>query len=189
LYQKNEYLEESQLTYSEEELVNALKNKENKAYRYLYMNYRGALYNAISQIIPDEETAGDVLQETFITVWQNINKYDPAKGRLFTWLLRISRNSAINKTRSKVYKSQLKNDNFENYVNTLEKTGSMQSNPDRIGLRTQVHQLKEDYKNVLELSYYQGFTQEEIAKALKIPLGTVKTRLRNALIELRKQFV
>ncbi|HRX95249.1 MAG TPA: sigma factor, partial [Chitinophagaceae bacterium] len=86
-------MEESQLTYSEEELVDALKNKENKAYRYLYMNYRGALYNAISQIIPDEETAGDVLQETFITVWQNINKYDPAKGRLFTWLLRISRNS------------------------------------------------------------------------------------------------
>ena len=59
----------------------------------------------------------------------------------------------------------------------------------QIGLRKQVHQLKDEYKNVLELSYYQGFTQEEVAKALNLPLGTVKTRIRNALIELRKQFV
>ena len=124
-----------------------------------------------------------------VTVWQNIDKYDPSKGRLFTWLLKITRNSAINKTRSKIFKSQAKNDDINNYVNYLEEKSSLQTDINKIGLRKQVHLLKDDFKNVIELSYYHGFTQEEIAKALNIPLGTVKTRLRNALIELRKQFV
>lgn len=130
-----------------------------------------------------------MLQETFITVWKNIDKYDPSKGRLFTWLLRLARNAAINKTRSKLFKSQQKNADLDHYVNYLEEQSPQHVATDRIGLRQQVHQLKEEWRSVLELSYYQGFTQEEVAKALNIPLGTVKTRLRNALIELRKQFV
>lgn len=175
--------------FNEEELVLALKKHESDAYRYLYMNYRGSLYNAILQIIPEPETASDVLQEVFVTVWQNIDKYDPGKGRLFTWLLKLTRNAAINKTRSKIYKSQLKNADIANYVNYIEEKEPQQHDINLIGLRKQVHLLREDYKNVIELSYYNGFTQEEIAKALNIPLGTVKTRLRSALIELRKQFV
>jgi RNA polymerase sigma-70 factor (ECF subfamily) len=153
------------------------------------LNYRGSLYNAILQIIPEQETASDVLQEVFVTIWQNIDKYDPEKGRLFTWLLKLTRNAAINKTRSKIYKSQLKNADIDNYVNYIEEKEPQQQDINQIGLRKQVHLLRDDYKNVVELSYYNGFTQEEIAKALNIPLGTVKTRLRNALIELRKQFV
>lgn len=180
---------DSKKKYSEEELVASLKNHDNAAYKYLYLHYRGALYNTIKQIIYDEETAADVLQEAFVTVWQNIGKYDPSKGRLFTWLLKLTRNAAINKTRSKVYKSQSKNVDLSNYVNYPELNSSPQPDINKIGLRKQVHQLKDDFKNVLELSYFQGFTQEEIARALNIPLGTVKTRMRNALIELRKQFV
>jgi len=153
------------------------------------MNYRGSLYNNILQVINDTETASDVLQEVFITIWQNIDKYDATKGRLFTWMLRLTRNAAINKTRSKVYKSQQKNDDISNYVSVIEHNGTEQPSINQIGLRTQVHRLREDYKNVLELSYFEGFTQEEISKALNVPLGTVKTRLRNAIIELRKQFV
>lgn len=175
--------------YNENDLVAALKNRDNDAYTYLYMNYRGSLYNAILQIITDAETASDVLQEVFVTVWQNIDKYDPGKGRLFTWLLKLTRNAAINKTRSKVYKSQQKNEDISNYVTYIDGKEPLQHDINRIGLRKQVHLLREEYKNVVELSYYNGFTQEEIAKALNIPLGTVKTRLRNALIELRKQFV
>jgi RNA polymerase sigma factor (sigma-70 family) len=175
--------------YNETELVIALKRHESDAYRYLYLNYRGSLYNAILQIIPEQETASDVLQEVFVTIWQNIDKYDPEKGRLFTWLLKLTRNAAINKTRSKIYKSQLKNADIDNYVNYIEEKEPQQQDINQIGLRKQVHLLRDDYKNVVELSYYNGFTQEEIAKALNIPLGTVKTRLRNALIELRKQFV
>jgi len=180
---------EQQSSYTETELIDGLKSHSNEAYRYLYMNYRCSLYNNILQVIPDTETANDVLQEVFITIWQNIDKYDATKGRLFTWMLKLTRNAAINKTRSKVYKSQQKNDDISNYVSVIEHNRNEQPAINQIGLRTQVHRLREDYKNVLELSYFEGFTQEEISKALNVPLGTVKTRLRNAIIELRKQFV
>ncbi len=175
-------------TYTEESLVIALKQYDSAAYRHLYMHYRGAMYNVILQLVPDPETANDVLQETFTTIWQQIDKYDMNKGRLFTWLIKITRNMAINKLRSKIYKSQSRNETLDNYVSSIENGHESVDVVNYIGLRQQVHRLKEDYKNVIELSYYNGFTQEEIAKALKIPVGTVKTRLRNALLELRKQF-
>jgi RNA polymerase sigma-70 factor (ECF subfamily) len=175
--------------YTEQELITALRNHENKAYRYLYLHYRKGLFTVIIQIIPDRETAGDVLQEAFVTVWKSIDKYDSGKGRLFTWLLTITRNSAINMTRSRSYKSRLKNEDISNYVNDIDEKETNQPNINFIGLRKQVHQLKQDYKNVLELSYFNGYTQQEIAEELNIPIGTVKTRLRNAIIELRKQFV
>lgn len=180
---------ETQQLYSEQELVEALKGHINKAYKYLYLHYRGSLYNVIIQIIPDTETANDVLQEVFITVWKNIDKYDAEKGRLYTWLLNVTRNTAINKTRSKIYKSSLKNDSISNYVNDIDKKITVQQNINHIGLRKEVSRLKDELKSVLELSYFNGFTQEEIAKVLNIPLGTVKTRLRSAVTELRKQFV
>ena len=177
------------LTYSEDELVNGLKNHANEAYKYLYQHYRGSLYNIILQIIPNEETANDVLQEVFIMVWKNMDKYDAQKGRLFTWLLNVTRNAAINKTRSKNYKSSLKNDSISNYVNVIDEKSSYQQNINSIGLRKAVSMLKEEFKSVLELAYFNGFTQEEIAKTLNIPLGTVKTRLRCAVLELKKHFV
>jgi RNA polymerase sigma factor (sigma-70 family) len=178
----------TQAVHSEEELVLSLKKKEEEAFRYLYLHYRGSLFSVINQIIPDKETAGDVLQEVFIAVWKNAEKYDPEKGRLFTWLLNIARNTAINKTRSKNYKNALKNEELNNTVYSSEKTNDNQVPVNTIGLRKEVSRLKEDLKQVLELSYFHGCTQDEISKALNIPLGTVKTRLRSAIIELRKKF-
>jgi RNA polymerase sigma factor (sigma-70 family) len=176
-------------TYTEIDLIAGLKKKENGAFEYLYNNYKGALFTIVKQIIPDANNASDVLQEAFVTAWKNIDKYDPAKGRLFTWLFNVTRNCAINTLRSKNYKSGQKNENLDNYVNYLDERETQVMNVNQIGLRKEVHKLREDYKNVLELSYFNGFTHEEIAKLLAIPVGTVKTRLRNALIELRKHFV
>jgi RNA polymerase sigma-70 factor (ECF subfamily) len=177
-----------QTLYTENELVTSLKQRRNEAYRHLYIHYRGSLFNIINQIVPDIETANDVLQEVFITIWNNIDKYDPSKGRLYTWLLNLTRNAAINKTRSKNYKNYLKNADISNYVNSIEEKSNSQLNINQIGLRKEVSKLKEEYKVVLELAYFHGCTQEEISKALDIPLGTIKTRIRNALIELRKHF-
>ncbi len=174
--------------YTEKELVNALKEHHNEAYRHLYLHYRGALYNNILQVIPSVEAANDVLQEVFVTIWKNIDKYDESKGRLFTWMLKLTRNMAINQTRVKNFKVHGKNEDISNYVSIIEEK-SEQPGINHIGLRQQVHKLRPEYKDVLELSYFQGFKQEEIATALKIPLGTVKTRLRNAIIELRREFV
>ncbi len=176
-------------TYTEDGLVEALKMHDNDAFQYLYNNYKAALFTVVHQIITDKTIAQDVLQEAFITAWKNIDKYDASKGRLFTWLFNVTRNCAINTTRSKAYKSEQKNDSFDNYVTYVDEKDSMSLNVNQIGLRKQVQLLREDYKNVVELSYFNGCTHEEIAKILTIPVGTVKTRLRNALIELRKQFV
>jgi RNA polymerase sigma factor (sigma-70 family) len=176
-------------TYTEQELVRGLRNRDNAAYQYLYLHYRGALYNVILQLIPEKEISADVLQDVFVTIWQQIHKYDESRGRLFTWMVRVTHNAAINKRRSKLYKSEAKNESLDNYVTSIEQNQPQAENINRIGLRKQVHQLRPEYKDVIELSYYSGFTYDEIARTLNIPLGTVKTRLRSALIELRKQFV
>jgi RNA polymerase sigma factor (sigma-70 family) len=174
--------------YSEPELVAALKDRSSEAYRYLYYNYRGSLYAVIVQLVPNTETANDVLQELFITVWKNIDRYQPEKGKLYTWLLNLARNTAINKLRSKNYKNEKKNEDITNYVNTIDEKNNVQQPSNHIGLRKEVSKLKDEYRQLVELSYFHGFTQDEISKALNIPLGTIKTRLRNALIELRKHF-
>jgi RNA polymerase sigma-70 factor (ECF subfamily) len=153
------------------------------------MHYRGALFNIILQVVPQTETAADVLQEVFVQIWKNIEKYDEEKGRLFTWMLKLTRNMAINQTRSKNFKVHHKNEDITNYVSSIDQKNDTQTGINQIGLRQQVHRLKPEYKAVIELSYFQGFKQEEIADALNIPLGTVKTRLRSAIIELRKEFM
>jgi RNA polymerase sigma factor (sigma-70 family) len=176
-------------TYSEASLIEALRKHDNDAFTYLYKYYKGALFTVILQLISNREIAEDVLQESFMMAWKNIDKYDAGKGRLYTWLYNVTRNCAINTLRSKNYKSQQKNDSIEHYVNYADEKESLVVNINKIGLRKQIHLLRDDYKNVLELSYFNGFTHEEISKILNIPTGTVKTRLRNALMELRKQFV
>lgn len=170
------------------ELVRGLKQQDNAAYRHLYMHYRGALYNTILQIIPEAEAAADILQEVFLHIWKNISKYDEEKGRLFTWMLKLTRNMAINHTRTKNFKVHYKNEDITNYVSVIEHKSEVQTGINHIGLREQVHRLRPEYKDVIELSYFQGFKQEEIAETLNIPLGTVKTRLRSAILELRREF-
>lgn len=178
-----------QLVYTEDTLVNSLKERDKAAFTYLYNNYKKALYAVILQLIPDEEIASDTLQEAFITIWRNIDKYDSSKGRLFTWLVIIVRNTAINQMRSKFFRQVQKNDSLSLYVSYIEDRIPGEDVPvNHIGLRKQVHNLRPEYRDVLELGYFNGLTQEEISKVLKIPIGTVKTRLRNAVIELRKNF-
>lgn len=138
-------------------------------------------------MIPGQEQAADVLQEVFVTIWKKIDLYDESKGRLFTWMLRLTRNMAINQTRKKNFKVHSKNEDISNYVSVIDQKSNENSSINHIGLRQQVHKLRPEYKDVLELSYFQGFKQEEIGEILKIPLGTVKTRMRNAIIELRKE--
>ena len=113
-----------------------------------------------------------------------MNSYDTTKGRLFTWMLNVARNASIDAVRSKNY--QQTQQNRELTENMYETGGSTQTNTDKIGLRKIVNKLKEEYRVLVELSYFEGFTQDEIAKMLNIPLGTVKTRLRTALVQLKQ---
>jgi RNA polymerase sigma-70 factor (ECF subfamily) len=166
-----------------------LKNKEDKAFEYLYKKYAKALYNAVFQIIGDTETSNDLLQQIFITIWQKIDKYDAQKGRLFTWMLQISRNISIDYLRSKTNKNTQKNQSLTDSVHSNSIPANDGINIDAIGIKKFVDALKEEYKDVLIQSYYQGYTHEEIAVNLQIPIGTVKTRIRASLIQLRKKML
>lgn len=170
--------------YTEPELVQLLRQRSQHVFSYLYDNYSGALLSIIQNIVNEEELANDVLQEVFVKIWKQIETYDSSKGRLFTWMLNIARNASIDTIRSKGYQNSKQNRELTEDVYTAG--GTSETKTDQIGLRKMVHNLKEDYKVLVELSYFQGFTQDEIAKMLNIPLGTVKTRLRTALTQLRE---
>jgi RNA polymerase sigma-70 factor (ECF subfamily) len=170
--------------YSEQELVAQLLQQNNQAFSYLYDNYSPALFGIICQIVPDKELANDVLQDVFINIWRKISSYDDSKGRLFTWMLNIARNAAIDKIRSRPYQDSLKNQPLAENVNSTA-ANSISPQVHDVGLKKLINKLREEYRVLIDLSYFQGFTHEEIARMQNIPLGTVKTRIRSALIQLR----
>lgn len=174
----------TEITYSENELVTLLKQRDQSAFAYLYDHYAGSLYSVIVNIVPDREIANDVLQEVFIKIWKQISTYDTIKGRLFTWMLNVARNASIDTVRSKNFQQSQQNRELTESVH--EAGGSTHTDTDIIGLRKIVHRLKDDYRILIELSYFEGYTQDEISKMLSIPLGTVKTRLRSALVQLKQ---
>lgn len=171
------------VSYTESELVTLLKQRIQAAFGYLYDNYSGALYNVIFSILQDRELANDALQEVFIKIWRQIDQYDAQKGRLFTWMVNISRNASIDIMRSRNYNNQKQNRELTENVYIAAGTANIET--DKIGLRKIINHLKDDHKVLVELAYFQGYTQDEISKLLNIPLGTVKTRLRSALIQLK----
>ena len=173
-------------TYNEEELIYLLRNQDQSAFSYLYDNYAAALNGTIYRMVEDIQLSEDILQEAFIKIWNNFKLYDSSKGRLFTWMVNLTRNLTIDTLRSKGYKKQQKISQDENSVSSYRDTNFAADRFDSIGLRKQVATLKPDQKDIIDLAYFSGFTQEEISKQMGIPLGTVKTRMRSAIMELRK---
>ena len=174
----------STVTYSEQELTAALKAKDEQAFSYLYDHYSGSLYSIILQIVKSPEVANDILQEVFISIWRKIESYDPIKGRLFTWMLNISRNASIDMLRSKNYQNSQKNQEITDNVYNLNQVS--QTSIDSIGLSKFLGKLRPEQRVLIELAYFKGYTHDEIAQIEDIPLGTVKTRIRSALLQLRE---
>jgi RNA polymerase sigma factor (sigma-70 family) len=172
-------------TYTELELVTLLKERNNQAYSYLYEHYSGALYSIILQIISEQDLASDVLQEVFVNIWRKIETYDPTRGRLFTWMLNVARNASIDLIRSKGYQNAMKNRELPDYFEVNVAGQTTQINIDHIGLKKVLADLKEEHRTLIDLAYFKGYTHEEIAEIEEIPLGTVKTRIRSALVQLR----
>lgn len=171
--------------YSEPDLILLLKGKDQRGYNYLYDNYAPALYGIIVKIIGDREEATDVLQECFIEIWKSIENYDSTKGRLFTWMLQITRNAAIDFARSAPEKKGKRTNRLEPNLPTIEQSNITYLPVDHLGLTAVIEGLRNEDKEIVDLAYFKGFTQKEIADELSIPLGTVKTRARNALIQLK----
>lgn len=139
-------------------------------------------------MITDEETARDVLQEVFVKIWNNIDKFDATKGRLYTWMLNLARNTAIDKLRSKGEIMQGKIQTGEDIVYKQEQGLKTEQQTDTIGLKAIVAEMQPEHKTIVELAYFKGYTLDEISKALDIPLGTVKTRMRKAISLLRQHY-
>ena len=176
---------DTKITYSEQELVDLLQQRNDHSFGYLYDNYSGALLGVVGSIVSDHETARDVLQEVFVNIWRKIGTYDPTKGRLFTWMMNVARNAAIDKLRSRSYQDSLKNHTLHEDVdkNITEKATLPQVGD--VGLKRVLTKLKDEHRILIDMSYFQGYTHDEISKILDIPLGTVKTRIRSALTNLR----
>jgi RNA polymerase sigma factor (sigma-70 family) len=180
-------LKRSNLPFTEDVLVKKLQQREEQAFHLLYDQYSPALYGVILKVVRDEEAARDVLQDSFVKIWRNIPSYDSQKGRLFTWLLNIARNTAIDaiRTRHSGQSIQTSTD-IVDIVDQHQQT--YQPAVETLDLPDKVNQLNPDRRMVIDLVYFYGYTHEEVAEKLNLPLGTVKTRVRSALQELKKLF-
>ena len=171
---------------TQEELLPLLLRKEERAFTQLYDMYSKSLFSIITNLINDREEAEDVLQEVFVKIWKNIETYNQSKGRLYTWMLNIARNTTIDKLRSKGFNNSQKNLSSDNFVHLLDDSNKLTNKIDSIGLREFVDKLKPKCIQLIDLLFFKGFTQQEASEELEIPLGTVKTQNRMCMNDLRK---
>lgn len=171
----------------EKNIIQGLQQQNKESISRLYDQYGPTLYGIILKIVQNEEIAKDVLQEVFVKIWKNGARYDTKKGSIFTWMLNIARNTAIDKTRSASFRQKGKIQDLDQtvYNNTSLTT---EQNTDVIGLKNFVNGLEEKYREIIDLVYFRGYTQKEVEKHLNIPLGTVKSRVRIGLRELKRIF-
>ena len=170
---------------AEPDLIKGLKARNPASLDYLYDHYSAAMYGIITRVVKNEDVAEEVLQDVFLKIWDKIDAYDSTKGKLFTWMLNIARNQAIDKTRSKEISKSRKTEDIDNLVGKIDKTDYGEQKVDSIGLAEVLVKLAEEQRFVIEKLYLEGYTQSEVAEEFNIPLGTVKTRTRMAMIELR----
>jgi RNA polymerase sigma-70 factor (ECF subfamily) len=165
--------------------VQRLKSKDKSALEFLYDHYSGALYGVVFRILRNEDIAEEVLHDIFLKIWDKIDQYDSAKGKLFTWMINIARNQAIDKTRSKEISKDQKTRGIENVVNKIDARGYIEQRVEDIGVKDIIKNLPDEQQFVVEYLYFKGYSQSELAEEFDIPLGTVKTRLRLAMQNLR----
>lgn len=156
------------------------------AIKKLYDDYSGALYNTALKIVNDSDMAQDVLQDAFMKIWRSRTTYDAQKGRIFTWMMRIVHNTALDLLGRKDVRHEIQMDDNTVYTNESVVDGNVAI--DASDLRNQVIRLKPEHQQVIDVVYFLGHTHEEAAEKLKIPLGTLKTRVRLALRDLKQLF-
>src|SRR4030095_3379509 len=151
-----------------------LKTKSRDAFAELYDKYSTAIYGIICKMITTTNIAEDLFQDVFVKVWKNIEKYDPSKGSLFTWMLQISRNTCIDYFRTSQHKMQLNMSVQVDQHETIALSNDIHYNTENIELRGLAFKLEHKYRQVIDLVYFCGYSQEEVSQLLNIPLGTVK---------------
>jgi len=170
---------------SEEKLIEAMQIKSRIGSIALYDMYSKTLYGYIIRMIDNQEMAEDACHDSLIKIWNSFDSYDASKGRLFTWMLAITRNIAKDTLRSRRYKQYLQTVPIEHHIEMIEQRNNVLLNTDTIGIKPWLENLKKDQQDILNLVYFKGYTHNEVANELQIPLGTVKTRCRMGIKVLR----
>ncbi len=159
------------------EIIPLLQAHDERAMDLLYKHYSEVLYGLSFQILKNDGAAEDALQESFVKIWTYSQQYDPQKARLFTWMLRIVRNTAIDHYR-KIQKTKPKEIQINKETVHIKDSSY---NADHMDVAEKMEELADKNKEVLDAIFFMGMTQREASEHLKIPLGTVKSRLRIGL--------
>lgn len=168
---------------TEMRLVRALLDPTSTSFALLYDAYSPALYGFLLRLVHDQARAEDLLQDAFIKIWSNREHFDPKQGRLFTWLLTITRHVALDELRARKVRTVA-----STYIYDRSDREVRPALPEGKVDRTLVSHLAPKYQAVMELMYYRDYTSQEVADKLKLPVGTVKTRVRKAMQALRSHF-
>lgn len=170
-------------------LLTEIAKKETGALSGLYERYSARLYGLALKILKDESLAQDVVQDIFLKVWQNADKFEKSRGSAIAWLMILCRNRSIDKLRqrekstkrSAVFNEELNiaTSFFENPQDNVEQNELQKT------ITNALSQLPQEQRTAIEMAFYQGFSQSEISDELKVPLGTIKTRIRLGMQKLR----
>lgn len=182
------FMPESKRIVADNEIIVLLAQSSRQALPVIVDKYGDALFGILTKMVGAKELAEDLLQEALVKVWKNADSYDPSRGRLFTWLLGIVRNTAIDYLRIQKNQFQRQSVSLDNpvYSQGIQSITDHGAAAFDSGLIDTINKLDEKYRQVIDLLYLQGYTQQEATDLLGIPLGTVKTRALAAIRELRK---
>ncbi len=176
---------QTQPIYTETDLVSMLQQADRAVFNYVYTQYAASILGVIYKIVGDKHTSEDVLQEVFIKIWSRIHQYDPCKGRLYTWIINIARNTAKDVLRSK---GEIMKQKIAGNDPVMDHLRVSQADIDTIGMKALVCKLRPECRTIIELIYFRGYRIIDIAEELLMPEGTVKTRMREGIRMLRKHF-
>lgn len=157
----------------------------------LHRRYSGVLHATAFRVLNNSREAEDVVQEAFVQIWEKASVYDSRRGKPLTWAMTLTRNKAIDRLRRLQRRHRLQED-FERETETEPRMTEVDSFDEVVShetsaiVRHAVIQLSEDQRHAIELAYFTGLTQQEIARQLRQPLGTIKARIRRGMMKLRK---
>lgn len=176
------------------ELMHEISRFESRALEELYDRYSPLLYTVIKKIAPDPANAEQILVEVFIIIWRKIHKFHFATGNVFSWLVTLARNKAVDmlrRERAAGTTSQFYDDDYEDYFIIPTFTNDMDSLDfnTAVSLRPKIEKalskLTDTQKYVLHLAYYEGYSIDEIADKLNVPIETVRSKIVTALLSLK----
>jgi RNA polymerase sigma-70 factor (ECF subfamily) len=173
----------------DEELISRLQQRDPRALGELYDRYGRLAYSLILRVVRDTGVAEDLVQETFLRVWNRVQGFDAKKGALGPWLLAVARNRAIDYLRSTTGRArnslELEATEHPALFSDMEKDLLLSDKARR--LKAAIEKLSPKQREVIELAYFEGLSQTEMAERMGQPLGTVKSWVRTALKNLRDE--